>query len=61
MAAGDCLLMTRDCDHMRKTAIISREIRNLISHFLINKFSNEHKVLTVYRMVFFGAHGWRRG
>ena len=61
MAAGDCLLMTRECDHVRKTAIISREIRNVTSHLLTQKFSNRHKVLTLYRMVFFGAHGWRRG
>ena len=39
----------------RKTAIISREIRNLISHFLTHKFSNRHKVLPLYRMVFFGS------
>ena len=55
MAAGDCLLMTGEYDHMRKTAIISREIRNLMSHFLTHKFSNRHKVLTLYRMVFFRA------
>ena len=62
MAAGDCLLMTREFDHIRKTAIISLEIRNLISHFLTNWFSNTHKVLTLYRMGYFGAaHGSKRG
>ena len=38
MAAGDCLPMTGEYDHMRKTAIISREIRNLMSHFLTQIF-----------------------
>ena len=62
LAAGDCLLMTRKYGHMRKIAIISREIRNLIINFLKHKFSKRHTVLTLYRMVFFGAaHGWRRG
>ena len=54
MASADCLLMTRQYDHIRKSAIISREIRNLISHFLTYKFSNRRKVLALYRMGFSG-------
>ena len=45
MAVGDSLPMTREYEHTRKTAILSRKIRNLISDFLTHKFSDTFKVL----------------
>ena len=58
MTAGDCLFMTKDYNNTRKTAILSRKIRNLIRYFLTDKFSNTFKDLKHSARKRFKSSNW---